>query len=123
MQGLMQQVPLTRQMILERVANLHPSKTVTTKTADGFHRETYGELVERVTRVASALKEMGVKPGDRVATAAWNSYRHLELYLAVPCMGAVLHTLNIRLHPDKLSYIVNHADDQIVFVDTSIASL
>ncbi len=123
MQGLMQHVPLTLQMILERAATLYPAKTVTTKTGDGFHRETYGELAERVARVASALKEMGVKPGDRVATAAWNSYRHLELYLAVPCMGAVLHTLNIRLHPDQLGYIVNHADDQIVFVDTSIAPL
>lgn len=123
MQGLMQQVPLTLHMALERAATLFPSKTVTTKTASGFHRETYGELVERVGRLASALSQLGVKPGDRVATAAWNSYRHLELYLAVPCMGAVLHTLNIRLHPTQLSYIANHAEDQIVFVDTSISAV
>jgi fatty-acyl-CoA synthase len=121
MQGLMQNVPLTLHMALERAATLYPSKTVTTKTAIGFHRETYGELTERVNRLASALKQMGVKPGDRVATAAWNSYRHLELYLAVPCMGAVLHTLNIRLHPDQIAYIANHAEDQIVFVDASIS--
>lgn len=122
MRGLMQQVPLTLRMVLERAATLYPSKTVTTKTADGFHRETYGELVERVARLASALSELGVRPGDRVATVAWNSYRHLELYLAVPCMGAVLHTLNIRLQPDQLSYIANHAEDQIVFVDASLSA-
>jgi fatty-acyl-CoA synthase len=120
MQGLMQQVPLTLHMVRERAAMLYPSKTVTTKTASGFHRETYGELAERVGQLASALKQLGVKPGDRVATAAWNSHRHLELYLAVPCMGAVLHTLNIRLHPDQIAYIANHAEDQIVFVDASI---
>jgi fatty-acyl-CoA synthase len=123
MRGLMQQVPLTLQMVRERAATLYASKTVTTKTSDGFHRETYGELTERVARLASALAELGVRPGDRVATAAWNSYRHLELYLAVPCMGAVLHTLNIRLPPDQLSYIANHAEDQIVFVDASIRAV
>ncbi|MGH8901745.1 MAG: long-chain fatty acid--CoA ligase [Egibacteraceae bacterium] len=123
MQGLMQQVPLTLHMALERAATLYPSKTVTTKTASGFHRETYGELAERVARLASALKELGIKPGDRVATAAWNSYRHLELYLAVPCMGAVLHTLNFRLHPDQIAYIANHAEDQIVFADASISAI
>ncbi|MGH8898836.1 MAG: long-chain fatty acid--CoA ligase [Egibacteraceae bacterium] len=122
MRGLMQQVPLTLRMVLERAATLHPSKTVMTKTSDGFHRETYGELAERVARLASALAELGVRPGDRVATVAWNSYRHLELYLAVPCMGAVLHTLNIRLQPDQLSYIANHAEDQIVFVDASLSA-
>ena len=121
MRGLMQQVPLTLRMMLERAATLYPSKTVTTKTASGLHRETYGELAERVGRLASALSGLGITPGDRVATAAWNSYRHLELYLAVPCMGAVLHTLNIRLHPDQLATIANHAEDRIVFVDTSIS--
>lgn len=119
----MQPVPLTLQMVLERAEALYPTKTVTTKTHDGFHRETYAELVERVARLASALKAMGISPGDRVATAAWNSYRHLELYLAVPCMGAVLHPLNVRLHPDQLSYIANHAEDRVVFADTSIAPL
>ena len=123
MQGLMQPVPLTLQMVLERAATIFPSKTVTTKTESGFHSETYGDLCARVARLASALREMGIKPGDRVATAAWNSYRHLELYLAIPCMGAVLHTLNIRLHPDQLAFIANHAEDQIVFADTSIAPL
>ncbi len=121
MQGLMQDVPLTLRMVLERVAELYPTKHVATKTADGVRRRSYAEVVERVTRLASALRDMGVGPGDRVATFAWNSDRHLELYLAVPCMGAVVHTLNPRLHHEQISWIVNHAEDKVVFADTSLA--
>ena len=123
MRGLMQDVPLTLQMVLERAGSLSAAKTVATKTADGVHRRTYGEVVERVARLAAALHDLGVRPGDRVATFAWNSSRHLELYLAVPCMGAVLHTLNLRLHPEQLSYIANHAEDRVVFVDASVLPL
>jgi len=117
----MQDVPLTLRMALERARDLYPGKTVTTKTADGVRVRTYGEIVERAARLANALTEMGVKPGDRVATFGWNSDHHLELYLAVPCMGAVLHTLNIRLHPDQVTWIANHAEDVAVFVDSSLA--
>ena len=120
MKGLMQDVPLTLQMVLERVATLYPNKTVATKTADGVRRRTYAELVGRVTRLAATLAQMGIRPGDRVATFAWNSDRHLELYLAVPCMGAVLHTLNPRLHPDQVRWIADHAADRIVFYDASL---
>jgi fatty-acyl-CoA synthase len=119
MRGLMQDVPLTLQMVLERAASLYPAKTITTKTAEGFQRLTYAELVERVNRLAAALAALGVRPGDRVATFAWNSHRHLEAYLAVPCMGAVLHTLNLRLHPDQVHWIANHAEDKVVLVDAS----
>ncbi|MBA2530073.1 MAG: long-chain fatty acid--CoA ligase [Euzebyales bacterium] len=121
MQGLMQDVPLTLRMVLERVAAYHPNKTVATKTADGIRRRSYAEVVERVTRLAAALRDLGVGPGDRVASFAWNSDRHLELYLAVPCMGAVLHTLNPRLHHEQVSWIANHAEDTVVFADTSLA--
>jgi fatty-acyl-CoA synthase len=121
MQGLMQDVPLTLQMVLERVGSLYAGKTVATRRSGDTHRQRYGEVVGRAERLASALAAAGVREGDRVATFGWNSQRHLELYLAVPCMGAVLHTLNIRLHPDQLAYIVNHAEDQIVFVDASVA--
>jgi fatty-acyl-CoA synthase len=121
MQGLMQDVPLTLTMVLERAGAHFPDKTIATKTAEGIRRRSYGELVDRVGRLASALRELGVRPGDRVATFAWNSDRHLELYLAVPCMGAVLHTLNVRLHPDQLRWIANHAEDTVVVVDTSLA--
>jgi fatty-acyl-CoA synthase len=121
MRGLMQDTPLTLQMVLRRAGQLYGDKTVATKTADGIRRRTYAETVERVGRLASALAGLGVKPGDRVATFGWNTDRHLEAYLAVPCMGAVLHTLNIRLHPDQVAYIANHAEDQIVLVDASLA--
>ena len=120
MKGLMQDVGLTLHMVLDRVATLYPDKVVATKTADGVRRRTYGEVVQRVTRLAAALAEMGVKPGDRVATFAWNSDRHLELYLAVPCMGAVLHTLNPRLHHGQVQWIVDHAEDQAIFYDASL---
>jgi fatty-acyl-CoA synthase len=123
MRGLMQDVPLTLQLVLERVAALYPNKTVATMTDDGIRRRTYAEVVERVTRLAAALRDLGVKPGDRVATFAWNSDRHLELYLAVPCMGAVLHTLNLRLHADQVAWIANHAEDEVVFADASLAEL
>ena len=121
MRGLMQDVPLTLQLVLERAAALFPHKRITTTLEGGFHVETYRELVERVHRLASALQALGVRPGDRVATFAWNSWRHVELYLAIPCMGAVLHTLNPRLHHDQVTYIANHAQDRVLFADTSWA--
>ena len=120
MKGLMQDVGLTLQMVLERAATLYPNKHVATKTADGVRRRTYADIAERATRLAAALAEQGVKPGDRVATFAWNSDRHVELYLAVPCMGAVLHTLNPRLHPDQVRWIADHAEDQVIFYDASL---
>ena len=89
-------------------------------TDDGLTRTSYAEVAERIDRLCNALREMGVGPGDRVATFGWNTQRHLELYLAVPCMGAVLHTLNIRLFPEQLTYIVNHAKDKLLFVDESL---
>src|SRR3712207_6220723 len=118
----MQDVPLTLQMILERVGELYANKTVATRHADGVDRQSYGQVVERVHRLANALRDLGIGSGDRVATFGWNSQRHLELYLAAPCMGAVLHTLNLRLHPEQIAYIANHAEDQVVFVDTSAAA-
>jgi fatty-acyl-CoA synthase len=122
MKGLMQDTPLTLQMVLRRVGEQYANKTVATMTGEGIRRRTYGEVTERVARLAAALHELGVRPGDRVATVAWNSDRHLELYLAVPCMGAVVHTLNPRLPAAQLSYIVNHAQDRVVFVDASLAA-
>ncbi len=121
LRGLMQDVPLTLQMLTERAATLYPEKTVTTRTGGGFHVQSFAETIARVHRLAAALAAMGVGPGDRVGTYAWNSHRHLELYLAVPCMGAVLHTLNPRLHPDQVAWIANHAEDRVVFVDRSLA--
>ena len=123
MQGLMQDFPLTLHHILWRIERLFPNKQVATKRADGVHRYTYGELASRVKRLASALRHLGVKEGDRVATLAWNNYRHLELYYAIPCMGAVLHTLNLRLSPDQLAFIANDAEDSVIVVDDTLLPL
>src|SRR5207302_3950524 len=86
----------------------------------GVHRMTNAEMVPRINRLAGALKRLGVKPGDRVATLAFNNHRHLELYYAVPCMGAVLHTLNLRLFPQHLEFIVKDAEDKVLFVDQTL---
>jgi fatty-acyl-CoA synthase len=123
MQGLMMQTPLTLQLILERARRLFPRKEIATRGAEGMHRTTYAELCVRVARLASALGGLGVGRGTRVATFAWNSHRHLELYFGVPCMGAVLHTLNLRLPPAEIAYIVNHAADEVLFVDESLLPL
>ena len=120
MQGLMQDYPLTLQHIFWRIEKLFPKKEIVTKREDGVHRYTYGDCAARVKRLANALATLGIAPGDRVGTLAWNNYRHLELYYAVPCMGAVLHTLNLRLFPEQLAFVINDAADKIIFVDQSI---
>ena len=123
MEGLMQDYELSLQHVLWRIERLHQKKEIVTKRDDGVHRTTYGEMVPRINRLAGALKKLGVKPGDRVATLAWNSNRHLELYYAVPCMGAVLHTLNLRLFPQHLEFIINDAEDKVLFVDQTLLPL
>ncbi len=120
MQGLMMDYPLTLTHILDRARRLFPREEIVTKTAAGMHRYTYGEMYERVGRLANALSRLGISKDGRVATFAWNNYRHLELYFAAPCSGRVLHTLNIRLFPDQVVYIANHAEDEVVFVDASL---
>jgi fatty-acyl-CoA synthase len=118
--GLMQQVPLTLNLVRERVAELYPDKTVTTRYHDRVHVITYAELLDRAGQLANFLADIGISNGMRVSTLAWNSHRHLELYLAVPCMGAVLHTVNARLLAPDIARLLAHADDQVLFVDRSI---
>jgi acyl-CoA synthetase (AMP-forming)/AMP-acid ligase II len=121
LEGLMQDdFPLTLHHPLERMRSCHPNAQVVTLTDGGIVRARYGEVCERIDRLARALRSLGVEQGDRVATFAWNNQRHFELYMAVPCTGAVLHTLNIRLFAEQITYIVNHARDEIVFVDGSL---
>jgi fatty-acyl-CoA synthase len=116
--------PLTIDRILEHANRMFPRKQVSTKLPDGsMHRYSYADLYRRVKQLANVLGKLGVKPGDRVGTFAWNNYQHLELYYAVPCCGAVCHTLNIRLSSDQLAYIVNHAEDKVVFIDGSLVPL
>jgi len=119
LEGLMQHDhPLTLQHILDRVRGFHADAEVATLTANGTERATFGEVAARVDRLCSGLRSLGVETGDRVATFAWNSQHHLEAYLAAPCMGAVLHTLNIRLFAEQLTYVANHAEDKVVLVDS-----
>ena len=120
MRGTMMDFPLTLQHIFERGTRLFPDREIVTGGLGPQHRYTYGQLGQRVHRMASALKRLGLQPGERVGTFGWNHYRHLELYFAVPMQGAVLHTLNIRLFHDQLSYIVNHAADRFIVVDRSL---
>jgi fatty-acyl-CoA synthase len=120
MQGQMMDYQLTLTPLMERARRLFPKKEIVTKTGPGLERFTYAQMAERVARLANALEKLGVKRGVRVATFAWNNARHLELYFAVPCMGAVLHPLNLRLPGDQLAYIIAHADDQVLFVDPSL---
>src|SRR3989442_3059131 len=119
----MQDYELSIQHVLWRLERLHGRSEVVTKREQGLHRMTNAELVPRINRLAGALKRLGVKPGDRVATLSFNNSRHLELYYAVPCMGAVLHTLNLRLFPQHLEFIVNDAQDKVLFVDQALLPL
>jgi fatty-acyl-CoA synthase len=120
MRGTMMDFPLTLQHIFERGVRLFPDREIVTGGLGPQHRYTYRDFGQRVHRMASALQRFGLQPGERVATFSWNHYRHLELYFAVPMQGAVLHTLNIRLFHDQLTYIVNHAADRFIVVDRSL---
>jgi acyl-CoA synthetase (AMP-forming)/AMP-acid ligase II len=120
MRGLMQHDSLVLTRILERAATYFPGGVISTRTPDGMHRETYADLGERSARLANALRSLGVGPGDRVGSFAFNSFRHHELYFGVPCMGSVLHTLNIRLHADQVGWIANHAGDRVICVDGAL---
>lgn len=117
----MMQTQLTLDRLLVRAQTLHKDKEVVSRLADGrIHRYTLPDFYQRTVRLMSALRRLGVRPGDRVASFGWNSYRHLELYYAVPVLGAILHTINIRLSPDQISYLIDHAEDRILFVDRSL---
>jgi acyl-CoA synthetase (AMP-forming)/AMP-acid ligase II len=119
----MMDTQLTMPVLMDRGPALAPRVEIVSKMRDQVHRYTYADLGKRARQLANALTKLGIKQGDRVATFAWNSFRHLEVYYAVPCMGAVLHTLNIRLSPNDLEYIVNHAEDSVVCVDEDLLPL
>lgn len=120
MQGQMMDYQLTLTPLLERARRLFPRKEIVTKAGPSLERYTYEQMSERVGRLANALEKLGIQRGDRVATFAWNNSRHLEIYFAVPCMGAVLHPINLRLPGDQIAYIVNHAEDQVLLLDPSL---
>ena len=122
LEGLMQNdFPLTLNHIRRRMRSCNQGAEMVTLQPDGsVRRASHAAVTERVDRLARALGELGIEPGDRVASFAWNNQRHVELYFAAPCIGAVLHTLNIRLFEEQLTYIVNHAEDKVIFVDDSL---
>jgi fatty-acyl-CoA synthase len=119
----MQDFPLTIHSILRHGRLVHADSTITTCTADGYTTATFAQVADRADQLAAALHRLGVRPGDRVGTFMWNNQWHMEAYLAIPCMGAVLHTLNIRLFPEQLAFVINHAEDKVIIVDATIAPL
>jgi acyl-CoA synthetase (AMP-forming)/AMP-acid ligase II len=123
LESTMQDFPLTIGMILRHGATVYGGSEVATFEGDGSRRATFAEVAARAERLASALRRLGIEDGDRVGTFQWNTQEHLEAYFAIPTMGAVLHTLNIRLFPAQLTYVVNHAEDRVVIVDDSIVPL
>ena len=113
--------PLTLTHFFERTRKVFHRKTLATRVPGvGLQRYTYADYADRVCRLAAALSRLGLKKGDRVGTFAWNSHRHMEVYFAAPLMGMVLHTVNIRLSPQDITYIVNHAEDRVLIVDASL---
>jgi fatty-acyl-CoA synthase len=122
--GLMQNYPLMISSLLTHAARHHGSGEVVSRTHEGsIHHTTWGETERRARRLVRVLQRLGVGDGDRVGTLAWNDYRHLEVYYAAPGMQAICHTVNPRLHPDDVTYIINHAADRVLFVDIGFAPL
>ena len=120
----MMDFPLTLQHVLDRAGRLFGTSEIVSRLPDkSRHRYTYRDFHERTLALAGALQRLGIRKGDRVATLMWNHYPHVEAYLAAPCVGAVLHTLNLRLHPDDIAFIVNHAGDRVLIVDDVLLPL
>eukprot|EP01084_Bolivina_argentea_P279266 477416_1 len=114
---------LNLRKLYERGCRIQPKNEIITKIAGGYHRLTYEHLQHRSTKIASSLKKLGIKIGDRIGSFMWNNARHLMLYYAIPSMGCVLHTINIRLHPKELAYLITHANNQALFVDADLLPL
>ncbi|MGB6206487.1 AMP-binding protein, partial [Mycobacterium sp.] len=123
MYSTMHSFPLTITAILRHASGVHGARKVTTATGSGYRHSNYAELGQQAAQLANALRGVGVSGDQRVATFMWNNTEHLTAYLAVPAMGAVLHTLNIRLFPEQIVFVANEAEDQVVLVDASLVKL
>jgi acyl-CoA synthetase (AMP-forming)/AMP-acid ligase II len=124
MNGMMMDYPLTLDRILEHARRVHPNKRILTKMPSGeMHSYDYRTLYQRSKKLSNVLEKLGIKVGDRVGTFSWNNFQHMEMYYGIPCSGAVCHTLNIRLSPDELAYLIDHAEDQLIFVDGTLLPL
>ena len=118
--GMMQAWPLTVDKILDHAGTRHADREVVSRSAEGpIARTTYGQVRARAKQVSNALLDLGVRPGDRIGTLGWNTARHLEVWYGIMGIGAVCHTLNPRLFPDQLCYIIGHAEDKVLFTDLS----
>ena len=121
MRGLMMDRPLLISQLIEFAAEYHNTSQIVSRTIEGpIHRYTYADSAVRARKLANALKSLGIQTGDRIGTLAWNGYRHFEIYFAVSGSGAICHTINPRLFPEQVVYIVNHAEDKIIFVDLNL---
>lgn len=123
LESTMMHAPMTTQMIMHHGARIHGNSRVVTFNKPELNAASYSDVFRRSHQLASALQGLGVEAGDRIATLCWNHQAHMEAYLAVPGMGAVLHTLNLRLFPDQLAYIINHAEDKVLIVDADLLQL
>ena len=124
MLGLMQDHPLLISNIFEHAINSYSDQLIISNTVEGgIHKYSYKDWGNRTKKLANALKSFGLSKGDKVGTLAWNGYRHLEIYYATSSSEFICHTINPRLHPDQISYIVNHAEDKIIFLDLNILPL
>ena len=121
MESTMQDFPLTITTIMRYACTVHGDRKVTTATGDGYRHLSYRELGEQAARLANALRRIGITGDQRVATFMWNNAEHLAAYLAIPSMGSVLHTLNVRLSPEQIAYIANEAEDQVIIANVSVA--
>ena len=121
--GMQDGFPLTLTHVLRRMRTVHARSSVVTQVAaDGTRiRASFADVAERADRLAAGLDALGVRPGDRVGSFAWNTQQYLEAYYAVPCMGAVLHTMNLRLSPAEVAFTVNHSKARVLLVDASLA--
>ena len=124
MRGRMMEAPLLISSLIEHAGTVHADQEIVTRTVEGpIHHSDWGTIRARSKQLARRLADFGIERGDRIATLGWNTHRHLEVYYAVSGMGAVCHTLNPRLHPTQLVYIVGHAEDRVVFVDLTFVPL
>src|SRR5712692_4044394 len=123
MQSTMMDFPLTVGSILRHGRTVYSESQVVTCETNGSRRASFATVAERADRLAGALRRLGIRAGDRVGTFAWNTQEHLEAYLAIPSMGAVLHMLNIRLFPEQLEYVINHGEAKVILVEDSLVPL
>src|SRR4051795_11756976 len=124
MRGLMQDWPLLCHRIIEHAARYHGTQEIVTRSVEGpIHRTTYAEIRDRALKVSQRLARDGIRLGDRVATLAWNTWRHLEAWYGILGIGAVYHTVNPRLFPDQIAWIINHAEDRVIMVDLTFLPL